>query len=139
MLAHVLRRPWNRNVRRSRLVSPRSGLEPLEDRGLLAIYLVANTSDIGPGSLWEAILDANANAGSAIVSFTIGCGVQPISPSPALPIITGPVTIDGTTQPGFAGTPIIELNGSSAGAGENGLNVRPAWFPEVLLSGLASI
>src|SRR5262249_13652790 len=30
-----------------------------------------------------------------------------------LDIITDPVVIDGTTQPGFAGTPLIELNGSN--------------------------
>ena len=31
------------------------------------------------------------------------------------------MTIDGTTQPGFAGTPIIELDGTNAGGGANGL------------------
>jgi hypothetical protein len=41
--------------------------------------------------------------------------VQTISPLGALPAITQPVVIDGTTQPGFAGKPIIEIEGSSAG------------------------
>src|SRR5439155_12617745 len=45
----------------------------------------------------------------------------PLSP---LPAVTDPVTIDGTTQPGFAGSPLIELNGSSAGAGVDGLDIR---------------
>src|SRR5262249_10075736 len=31
-----------------------------------------------------------------------------------LPIITEAVTIDGTTQPGFAGKPVIEVNGNDA-------------------------
>ena len=31
-----------------------------------------------------------------------------------LPTITDPVIIDGTTQPGFAGKPIVELNGAGA-------------------------
>src|SRR4030095_6600236 len=43
------------------------------------------------------------------------------TPLSALPTITGPVTIDGTTQPGFSGTPIIEINGSSTPPGTNGL------------------
>ena len=39
-----------------------------------------------------------------------------------MPTITNPVVIDGTTQPGFAGTPIVELSGASAGGG-NGLTI----------------
>src|SRR6185295_985574 len=48
-------------------------------------------------------------------------GVRTITPLSALPTITDPVVIDGSTQPGFAGVPIIELNGTSAGSGVNGL------------------
>jgi titin len=33
------------------------------------------------------------------------------------------VTIDGTTQPGFSGTPLIELDGAGAGSTANGLTV----------------
>ena len=44
-----------------------------------------------------------------------------------MPAITDAVTIDGTTQPGFAGTPVVELSGASAGlsAGQpvNGLTL----------------
>ena len=42
-------------------------------------------------------------------------GVHTISPASPLPTITDQVIINGTTQPGFAGTPIIELDGSSRG------------------------
>ena len=38
-----------------------------------------------------------------------------------LPNLTDPVVIDGTSQPGYSGTPLIELNG--AGAGSDGLVV----------------
>ena len=41
----------------------------------------------------------------------------------ALPAITDPVVIDGTTQPGYAGTPLIELNGASAGSTSDGLRL----------------
>src|SRR5205085_8092621 len=51
-----------------------------------------------------------------------GSGVRTIATRIALPNITDSVTIDGTTQPGFAGSPIIELDGSNAGSA-NGLTI----------------
>lgn len=41
-----------------------------------------------------------------------GSGVRTITPTTGLPQITQPVILDGTSQPGFTGTPIVELNGS---------------------------
>ena len=41
-----------------------------------------------------------------------------------MPNITVPVTIDGTTQPGYAGVPLIDLNGYSAGSGASGLDLQ---------------
>lgn len=84
-------------------------------------FTVTNANDSGPGSLRQAILDANSNPGLDSVSFNIpGSGVRTISPLSALPDITDSLTIDGTTQPGFAGVPLIELEGSQAGD-SNGL------------------
>ncbi len=70
---------------------------------------VTNTNDAGPGSLRQAILDANANAGADAISFSIASGPQRIVLTSQLPVITDPLTIDGTTQPGFAGVPLIEI------------------------------
>jgi len=57
-----------------------------------------------------------------ILFFNIsGAGVQTIAPLTSLPIITQAVTIDGTSQPGFAGTPLIQLDGTNAGATTNGI------------------
>jgi Calx-beta domain len=79
-------------------------------------FTVINTNDSGPGSLRQAMLDANAAAGADTIVFNIpGAGAHTISPLMPLPTITDAVTINGTTQPGFNGAPIIELNGSSAG------------------------
>ncbi len=50
-------------------------------------------------------------------------GVATIAPTSTLPTITDPVVIDGQTQPGWSSTPIIELNGASAGAGVTGLSI----------------
>jgi Calx-beta domain-containing protein len=72
-------------------------------------FVVTNTNDSGPGSLRQALLDANANAGADVITFSIGSGTQRITILSLLPAINEAVTIDGTTQPGFAGTPLIEL------------------------------
>jgi parallel beta-helix repeat protein len=82
----------------------------------MAIYTVTRTvDDTLPGSLRRAILDANGNAGIDTIAFNLpGTGTQTIiAPSglftDTLPEITDPVIIDGTTQPGFAGTPIVKV------------------------------
>ena len=76
--------------------------------------VVTNTNNAGSGSLRQAILDSNADSGDrdTIVFNIPGSGVRTITPLTALPLITQPVVIDGTTQPGYAGTPVIELNGN---------------------------
>jgi len=82
--------------------------------------------DDGAGhcTLRAAIEEANADGAESTIWFNIrGKGVRTITPGSALPTITQPVTIDGTTQPGYAGAPIIELNGASAGANAAGLYV----------------
>jgi len=91
---------------------------------LYATFVVTTTSDSGAGSLRQSILDANATSGINVISFNIpGTGVHTIAPASALPTVTGTVTIDGTTETDFAGVPLIELRGDSAGAGINGLTV----------------
>ena len=87
-------------------------------------FVVTNTSDGGPGSLRQAIDDANSTAGPNAIVFNMLCeGPCTITPSTALPSIGESVIIDGTTQPGFVGTPVVELNGTSAGAGVHGLRI----------------
>jgi hypothetical protein len=87
-------------------------------------FTVTNTDDSGPGSLRQTLLNANASSGIDTISFNIpGANPHTIQPASALPTITDPVIIDGTTQPGFADTPIIELDGSHTGAGANGLHI----------------
>lgn len=81
-------------------------------------FTVTNVNDSGAGSLRQAILDANSHAnsgGADVISFAIsGAGVHTIAPTSALPMITDPVIIDGTTQ-GVSATPLIELNCTSVG------------------------
>src|SRR5215813_11112292 len=87
-------------------------------------FVVTNTDNSGPGSLAQAILDANANPGPDIITFNIpGSGVHTISPNTSLPTITDPLTIDGYTQPGASANTLsagsnavlqIELSGAAA-------------------------
>ena len=89
-----------------------------------SMFVVTTAGDSGAGSLRQAILDANAHSGADTIVFNIpGSGLHTITPSTALPTISDPVTIDGSTQPGFTGSPIIELNGSQAGANVDGLRI----------------
>src|SRR5262245_35805365 len=77
-----------------------------------ATFTVTSTSDSGAGSLRQAIVDANANPADDTIAFNItGSGVQTITLSSSLPFaaITGGLTVDGTTQPGYAGTPLIAV------------------------------
>ncbi len=98
-----------------------------------ADFTVTTTDDSGPGSLRQAILDANAQLGADRIMFTIpGEGVKTISLSTALPAITSPVTIDGYTQQGATpntlavgnnAQPKIEIDGSNVSASARGLQI----------------
>jgi parallel beta-helix repeat protein len=92
-------------------------LEVSEGRWAPVVLTVTTAADSGPGSLRQAILDASAGPGFDTIDFSIGSGPQTITPSSPLPAVTGPLTIDGTSQPGFAGTPLVTLDGSGAGNG----------------------
>ncbi|HEY1376238.1 MAG TPA: choice-of-anchor Q domain-containing protein [Gemmataceae bacterium] len=94
--------------------------------GQFVLTVVTNTSDSGPGSLRQAILDSNASVGFKNVIAFVGTGAATISPASPLPTITDPVLIDGTTQAGFAGAPLVELAGNLAPAGSTGLEISAA-------------
>lgn len=84
-------------------------------------FTVTTTSDSGPGSFRQAIVDANSSPGPDVIQFAIpGAQIPTIALRSPLPDITESVTIDGTTQ--AAGK--VEINGAGAGQGINGLTVR---------------
>src|SRR5581483_7657515 len=136
----------------------RAAIESLEVRRLLAAITVNTITDdltAGDGtvSLREAITAINAgndlgdpditaqNPGTFgtndTISFKIpGTGAQTISPATPLPTITKTVSIDGTTQPGFAGTPLIVLDGTSAGNATVGLTISGAAASGSVVRGL---
>ncbi|HEX5735746.1 MAG TPA: BACON domain-containing carbohydrate-binding protein [Blastocatellia bacterium] len=110
----------------SDLIIFKSGPSPLAvaPSAAAATFTVTNTGDSGAGSLRQAILNANSSAGPDQIVFNIpGPGPHTISPASALPTISDPVTISGSSQQGFSGSPIIELNGAGAGSGADGLRI----------------
>ena len=102
---------------------------------------IVNTNDAGQGSLRQFLLNANLltdnasldqdglTAGAETSIFMIpgtgdalgrpvdpnhdlsGNGEYTITPLSELPIVTDSIVLDASTQPGFAGSPIIELTG----------------------------
>jgi hypothetical protein len=90
--------------------------EQLELRLALATFEVVNVLDSGPGSLRQALLDAQGMPGDDAIHFSIsGSGPHRIEPLSPLPTISGAgaVFLDASTQSGFeaAGFHPIELSG----------------------------
>jgi parallel beta-helix repeat protein len=90
--------------------------------------LVSNTLDAGPGSLRQAILDANAHPNVLgfpdKIHFAIpGAGPHNIVLATALPFITDAVDIDGGTQPGTVATPTVAIDGSALVGAIDGFRV----------------
>jgi hypothetical protein len=91
-------------------------------------FLVLNTNNDGPGSLHQAILDANSTPGADTIEFDIpGAGVKTIALTTPLPTITEEVFLNGLSQGGTCGglSPelLIELNGENVGGAVPGLRV----------------
>lgn len=98
------------------------------------VFTVINTNDSGPGSLRQAILDANTAGGYATIDFNIpGPAPQIIVPTTFnstvppraqvyQPLTNNNIVIDATTQPGYVfGSPSVIINCSVvAGLGFSG-------------------
>jgi uncharacterized repeat protein (TIGR01451 family) len=83
--------------------------------GTSSLFVTTN-ADSGTGSLRQAILDANNNVCSfpCTIAFNLPGGQLTIAPPTSLPALTAAnVRIDATTQPGYSGTPLVTLDGSS--------------------------
>src|SRR5437588_6403379 len=104
--------------------SIRNAVEPI---ALAATFTVNTADDHNDGvcnaadcTLREAINAANAGD---TISFNIpGSGVHIINATAGFSI-TRSINIDATTQTGYAGSPVVEINGVGAGSGANGFDV----------------
>ena len=105
---------------------PAPAPQPASDRPATPrSFVVRNANPDGPESLYAAIVNANTNPGPDDITFAIAPpGAHTIFvEGPGLPPITDAVTIDATTQPGFDGAPVIELDGSLS-TNASGLEIR---------------
>ena len=88
-------------------------------------FVVVNTNDSGPGSLRQAILNADLFPGHTITFAIPADGVATISVLAALPDINGLTTIDGRSQAVFEGSastqPLVEVDGRAVGGSSPGL------------------
>ena len=135
----------NKAARRKR-PSLRPDFELLEDRRLLAPFFVTNNTDGGPGSLRQAILDANNAPGADTIDFNIAVGAisevaTPTTGSSPADITVGP---DGdlwfTEESGDrigritpSGTVTEFSAGITAESGPDGITAGPdgnLWFTE---------
>ncbi len=77
--------------------------------------IASSTADSGPGTLRQALLDANDAEGANVIEFAFPGGppyvIRLLSP---LPPIGDAVTIDGWSQLEFRGEPVIEIDGTNA-------------------------
>jgi hypothetical protein len=117
-----------KNQGRTSLFSPprrqtgfRPRLEALEQRWLPSnmVFTVNSVADDGPGTLREAIIAADGNtSGVNTIKFNIARdgSVQTINLLSPLPVASGDVIIDATSEIGYATSPLIVLNGSQAGS-----------------------
>jgi Tol biopolymer transport system component len=144
------------NPVRTRLAPRRPAFRPraegLEDRTAPAVFTVTSTGDndgvnpapfSGTFTLRQAIIDANANPGADAITFAIPDAQKStagnwwtIQLQAGLPTVTDTVAIDGTSAPGYVGTPLIEvrglaqapttdvMDGLTFGAGSAGSSVR---------------
>ncbi|UJS23266.1 SdrD B-like domain-containing protein [Thiothrix winogradskyi] len=103
---------------------------------------VTNTNDSGAGSLRQFLINANLLGGDATLAqvgrtagkenailelstsdpnYTTGYWSIPLQS--ALPSITAPIVLDASLPPGSNSNPILELKGTNAGSGANGLTL----------------
>ncbi|MBN2507972.1 MAG: immunoglobulin domain-containing protein [Verrucomicrobia bacterium] len=86
-----------------------AALRTAPNSGLVGVSTLVDT---GPGSLRQAILDANTSAVPATIYFNLA-GSSPFTLTLAspLPPIEQPTVLDATLLPGYAGQPLLELDG----------------------------
>ena len=84
----------------------RPRLELLEDRTLLSTFFVDTIDDSGAGSLRQAVLDANDQAGPDEIHFSLGPGANTIT------LTGGELTITDTVSIIGPGADLLAINGN---------------------------
>lgn len=88
-----------------------------------ATFAVTSNADSGPGTLRASIAAANATPGADTITFNLAAGQRTIALASSLPTVTAPLDINGTSQPGYAGVPLIRVDGVALSAGHDALRI----------------
>jgi len=97
-------------------------------------FLVTQPGDGGPGSLREALIQANAAPGRDVIRFILGPDESTIFLTNSLPAVTDSLVIDGGLAAGSASAPGVRLDGAQAPPGSDGLRL---FAPDCEVRGLA--
>lgn len=82
----------------------------------------SNTGTGTSGTLRYCITQANQSIGPHTINFSIAGSISISSSSFLLPALNKQIIIDATTAPGYAGIPVVTLDGSGSGGG-NGIEI----------------
>src|SRR5262245_49140316 len=94
------------------------------------VFRVTSLEDAGPGTLRQALLDANATPGADTIVWDVPfLRAGAICLEAPLPIVTDPVTIDGFSQPGASPRKASYELAPPAGAAVGGSALEPAPAP----------
>lgn len=105
---------------RSVLIGTCAAMLGITASGGAAMFVVTSPKDGTPGSLRAEIIMADADPGpSETIDFNLpGNGVHPVNVVfGQLPPLPHDTTIDGTSQPGYDGAPVVVLNGTALAPG----------------------
>ena len=108
--------------RRSRNTAIRQLVELLEEHRRYIAVTSPGTAEVEPPV--QAIASRAQRRARMSSSSAFPADAHSINVFSPLPSITSPVVIDGTSQPGYAGRPLIELNGNNAGSQANGIDIQ---------------
>jgi parallel beta-helix repeat protein len=84
-----------------------------------------NTGAGTSGTLRYCVNQANLSAGPHTINFSVAGTINIAADANVIPTLARAITIDGSTAPGFSGTPVIILNGTGCTA-INGLTINAA-------------
>lgn len=77
-----------------------------------ATFTVTNSAAFGTGSLPDAVAKANSNAGPDVIAFNLAAPYRIILTN-QLPPFTNAVLVDGATQSGFTGSPVVKITANT--------------------------
>jgi hypothetical protein len=84
---------------------------------------VTSNADSGANTLRAAIVTANGTPAADTIVFNLAAGQRTIALATPLRTITATLDIDGTSQPGFAGVPLVRIDGVSPASGQGALSI----------------